>query len=313
MRCGPCCATHHSTAATRDVPPTVSYHDAVKVALEVWSARFEEIRTTCLLAEALGFDGFYYGESPHGLNLDCWTMLGALATITDRIRLGPVITNVLPTYRTTVLLAQQSATVAAIAPGRVDFRTGAGAAIGFARPWWEPFGVEYPPYERRLDDLRSALKALPGLWARLGERPLPITIAGTGLRAIRLAAEQADVWETSFASPAEFADRWAVMRTFTGSQIVGTSLEIDGFVSTTSDGLRRLIQRVRTERGQSEDLDSIFGRALVGTPEDVAQQLLDLARAGVDQVVVALHDPHDIDAIEALASARASVRSTLSS
>lgn len=309
MPCGPSYATPHSAAATRDAAPAVSYDDAVRIALEVWSARFEEIRATCLRAESLGLDGFYYGESPHGLNLDCWTTLGALASITERIRLGPVITNVLPAYRSTALLAGQSATVASIAPDRIDFRTGVGAAIAFARPWWESFGVEYPSYDRRLDELRATLEALPDLWARLDAANLPITIAATGERAMRLAAERADVWETSFATPAEFDRRWATFRTFGPSSHVRTSLEIDGFVSTTSDGVDRLVDRVRAERG-SEDLDALFARALVGTPADVAKQLAALADVGVDQVVVALHDPHDPDAIEALASAQVAIRPT---
>lgn len=279
----------------------------VKIALEVWSARFDEVRATCLRAEELGLDGFYYGESPHGLNLDCWTTLGALATITDSIRLGSVITNILPSYRSTALLAKQSATVASIAPDRIDFRTGAGAAIEFARSWWEPFGVEYPPYDRRLDELRAALDALPDLWARLGLPAPPITIAATGRRAMRLAAERADTWETSFATPAEFGERWAAFRSFGVGRDVRTSLEIDGFVSMTSDGVRRLVDRVRVER-RSEDVDAVLERALVGTPGEVTLQLDALARVGVEQVVVALQDPHDPHAIEALASARGPAR-----
>lgn len=284
-----------------------SYDEVVRIALEVWAARFEEVRATCLRAESLGLDGFYYGESPHGLNLDCWTTLGALASITERIRLGPVITNVLPTYRSTALLAKQSATVASIAPDRIDFRTGAGAAIEFARPWWEPFGVEYPPYDHRLDELRAALDTLPDLWARLGLPAPPITIAATGRRAMRLTAERADMWETSFATPAEFGDRWAAFRSFGVGRDVRTSLEIDGFVSMTSDGVRRLVDRVRVER-RLEDVDAVLGRALIGTPGEVALQLDALAGVGVEQLVVALHDPHDPDAIAALASARSAAR-----
>lgn len=42
-------------------------------------------------------------------------------------------------------------------------------------------------------------------------------------------------------------------------------------------------------------------RAVVGVPEDAVGRLVELAEAGVDQVVVALHDPHDRDALEAIA------------
>lgn len=291
--------------------------------MEVWSSDLAQVEATCRHAERLGFDALYYGESPHDLNLDCWTTLAALAQATQRIRLGPVITNLLPTYRSTILLARQAATVAAISGNRLDFRTGVGASVSFARAWWEPYGVHYPPYEQRLADLRSALRVLPELWAApaarhgargpaaaadggSGEAPtIPVTVAATGGRAMRLAATHAQVWETSFCTPSEFAERDARMRALVGDRDVARSLEIDGFLSLTDAGLRRLLDRVRTERGADEDLDRVFDRALLGTPAQVRQRLVELADAGVDQLVVALHDPHDLDALNALARAAA--------
>ncbi len=282
----------------------------MQVALEVWSSDFAQVEATCRLAESLGFDGFYYGESPHGLNLDCWTTLAALAKITDQIRLGPVITNILPTYRSTALLANQASTVAAISGGRLDLRTGVGAARPFAKGWWEPAGVDYPHYEQRLADLTAALELLSVLL-------IPITVAARGERAMHLAAAHAAVWETSFCTPDEFAAADAAFRrveaatphgqTVTRSaepvRPVIRSLEIDGFVSRSSRSLDRLLARVQSERGAHEDLDPVFERALVGHPSDAAEYLDRLANVGVDQVVVALHDPHDPDALHALADA----------
>ena len=294
----------------------------VRVALEVWSADFAQLEATCRSAERLGFDALYYGESPHDLNLDCWTTLGALAQATDRIRLGPVITNILPTYRSTILLARQAATVAAISDNRLDFRTGAGASVRFGRDWWEPYGVHYPRYDQRVADLQSALEMLPALWAGAaaapagtgsGEAPtagsgmapaIPVTVAATGARAMRLAATHAQIWETSFCTPTEFAERDARMNELLGDRNIVRSLEIDGFLSLTDAGLTRLLDRVRSERGVGEDLDPVFDRALLGTPPQARERLLELADAGVDQVVVALHDPHDPDALDALVSAR---------
>lgn len=302
----------------------------MRVGLEVWSDRFAAVEQTCRRAERLGLHGFYYGESPHDLNLDCWTTLAALARGTDRIRLGPVIANVLPTYRSTLLLARQAATVAAISDGRLDLRTGVGASARHARPWWEPFGIEYPDYQQRLDDLRSALEVLPRLWAatvdagpgaehgptaaapaRPSSNPppssIPITVAARGERALRLAADHAQVWETSFCTPDEFRSQDAHLADLLdqrgGGRTVVRSLEVDGFVAADQAGLQRLLARVRAERGSAEDLEPVFERALLGTPARVAERLAALADAGVDQVVVALHDPLDPGALEALADA----------
>lgn len=275
----------------------------MKVALEVWSSSFAQVEATCVLAESLELDAFYYGESPHDLNLDCWTTLAGLSRSTERIRLGPVITNILPTYRSTLLLAKQAATVASMSGGRIDLRTGVGASAAFGRGWWQPFGVDYPNYEQRLSDLETAIEALPRLWAD-GPR-IPVTIAAKSERAMRLAGAHADVWETSFCTPTEFAEQRARFEELTSESGVVRSLEIDGFVARTARGVGRLLDRVRSERGAAEDLDPVFERALIGTPADAAAQLGELESAGVQQVVVALHDPHDPDAIEAIAEAAA--------
>lgn len=278
----------------------------VKIALEVWGPEFEVVLSTCQRAERLGIDAFYYGESPHGLNLECWTTLAALARSTGRIRLGPVIANILPGYRSTALLANQAATVARISGGRLDLRTGVGASARHGSAWWGPYGVDYPGYDQRLAQLTAALDELSAQWAAMGPGlpPIPLTIAASGPRAMALAAARAHLWETSFCLPAEVEARIEAMAALAGGRVVPCSLEIDGFTATTEGGLDRLLARVRDERGGHEDLDPVLARALIGLPSQVAGQLAVLAAAGVDQVVVALHDPHDPDALDALAAAR---------
>lgn len=277
----------------------------LRVALEVWSSDFTRLSATCQLAEDLGFDGFYYGESPTDLNLECWTTLAALARSTSRIRLGPVIANILPTFRSTILLARQAAAVDTISGGRLDFRTGVGAAVRYARPWWQPHGVDYPDYDQRLADTRAALDALPELWGSgtTDPSPIPITMAARAERAMALAASHAQVWETSFCTPNEFLDQAATMAGLLDGREVQRSLEIDGFLGRTDAELARLLDRVRAERGGQEDLGPVLDRALVGTPVAVAEHLAALVEVGVDQVVVALHEPDQPEALEALAEA----------
>ncbi|MEM9131423.1 MAG: LLM class flavin-dependent oxidoreductase [Actinomycetota bacterium] len=322
----------------------------MRLALEVWGADVDRTLSTCRRAEELGFDGFYLGESPTGLNLECWTMLAALAQATATIRLGPVITNVLPTYRSTMLLGRLAATVAVIARGRLDFRTGVGASVIYGRPWWEPFGVDYGSYAERAADLDAALGALRPFWAGEPVTPpnggsgevvigagadgsvslgfaapvIPVTVAAVGPTGLDLAARHAEVWESSFRTPAEFAALDAEFRARADAvaerslgrsgrsgrsglterlERVERSLEIDAFVGT--DGKRASAAMTALHRERSgEDLDRVVARALVGPPSQVGERLAELAAAGVDQVVIAAHDPHDPDALEALARGR---------
>ncbi len=116
----------------------------VRYCLEIWGTDYEKIKQTCMLAEELGYYGFYYGESLTEIDLDCWTVLSTLIPITNKIKLGPVITYILPDYRILALLVKQSITFQNVSKGRLEFRTGAGASLKYSLQWWYPYGIDYP-------------------------------------------------------------------------------------------------------------------------------------------------------------------------
>ncbi|MCP5024849.1 MAG: LLM class flavin-dependent oxidoreductase, partial [Actinomycetia bacterium] len=282
----------------------------MRIAVEVWGADLPTITRTARLADQLGIDGFYYGESPGPLNLDSWTTLAHLAGVTEQIRLGPVITNALPAYRSTALLAKQAATVALISNGRLDYRTGVGASRRYASPWWEPFGVEYAHYTDRLEDLRTTLTELRTLWQgpegrgrlELDHPAIPITVAATGERAIALAHEVADQWEVSFRTAGELKSLVDSHECHGDPCQLPISLEIDGFLGSSPGRVDSLLASVATDRS-TESFDELRKRALVGTVPQVVETIGGLQAAGAQQLVVALHDPHDIGALETLAEA----------
>ncbi len=118
--------------------------------LEIWGTDYNKIKDTCILAEDLGYYGFYYGESLSDIDLDCWTVLSSLLSLTRRIKLGSVISYLIPLYRSIVLIAKQAVTFQEISNGRLEFRTGAGASLQYASPWWNPYGIDYPENRKRV-------------------------------------------------------------------------------------------------------------------------------------------------------------------
>ena len=136
----------------------------MRLCLEVWGKDYNKIKETCLLAEKLGYYGFYYGESLTDIDLDCWTVLSSLSSITNRIKLGPVITYLFPQYRNIALLAKQALTFQEISDGRLEFRTGAGATLQYATQWWYPYGIDYPKEKDRVSILEEGLQVLQMLW-----------------------------------------------------------------------------------------------------------------------------------------------------
>ena len=195
--------------------------------LEVWGTDYNKIKDTCILAEKLGYDGFYYGESLADINLDCWTIISNLSAITSKIKLGPVITYMLPQYRNIFLLAKQAMTVQEISNGRLEFRTGAGATLQWSSQWWHPYGIDYPNNAQRVSILEEGIRVLDMLWNKqtavsfegkhfklkgaslqkttINQKRIPLTIAAKQNKTMQIAAKYADIWESSYITPEQFA------------------------------------------------------------------------------------------------------------
>jgi alkanesulfonate monooxygenase SsuD/methylene tetrahydromethanopterin reductase-like flavin-dependent oxidoreductase (luciferase family) len=60
----------------------------MRICLEVWCTDY---------GKKLGYYGFYYEESLAEIDLDCWSVISNLSAMTATIKLGPVITYLIPT------------------------------------------------------------------------------------------------------------------------------------------------------------------------------------------------------------------------
>ena len=140
--------------------------------------------------------------------LEGYTALGYLAAITERLRLGTLVTGV--TYRYPGLLAKTVATLDVLSGGR--------AFLGIGAAWYErehlALGVPFPPLKQRFELLEEALQICRQMWSdddgpfegarnRLAEtlcrpRPIqqprpPILIGGGGERkTLRFVAQYGD-------------------------------------------------------------------------------------------------------------------------
>jgi alkanesulfonate monooxygenase SsuD/methylene tetrahydromethanopterin reductase-like flavin-dependent oxidoreductase (luciferase family) len=154
---------------------------------------------------------------------EAWTLLSALAMVTNRVRIGVLVSC--NTFRHPSLLAKQAATVDHVSNGRLE--------VGLGTGWVEfehtMFGIEYPDNAERVDRfgeavqvldllLRNEISSFQGTHYHLGEasfRPAPIqqprppfTLAAHGPKMLRLIAPYVDRWN-SMGSPAEMGERGA--------------------------------------------------------------------------------------------------------
>ena len=177
-------------------------------------------------AEQAGFgrvwvsDHYHPWTSPQGESPFVWSVLGAIAS-TTQLQMTTAVTC--PSFRIhPAVIAQATATIAAMAEGRFTFGVGSGEALNE-----HILGQEWPPVSVRLARLEESLDVIRQLWTgdvvthegdyftvhnaklwSLPDAPPPIFLSGFGPEATRLAARIADGWIT--VSPD--ADNLAVYR-----------------------------------------------------------------------------------------------------
>jgi len=92
--------------------------------------------------------------------MDAWTLLAALATSTQKIRLGTLVTC--NSYRHPSLLAKIAATIDMISNGRLWFGYGA----GWKKVEYIAYGYPFPKIQDRMDMMEEALEIIKLLWTQ---------------------------------------------------------------------------------------------------------------------------------------------------
>ncbi len=170
--------------------------------------------------ESMGFDSIWIADHstsqyPSLIAYEAWSLLGALASVTTRVRFGPLVSP--PTFRHPAMLAMHAVTVDHISGGRLELGLGAGGGApdaGFvgqeapaARDLVDRFG-EYLAIVDRL--LRGDTVTVDGHYYKANgavivpsiQRPRPpLVLAARGPRGLRLVARYADTWNTIGGQP----------------------------------------------------------------------------------------------------------------
>lgn len=133
---------------------------------------FEKVSAIAVAAEEAGadtvmvMDHFYQlpllGPPEHEM-FEAYTLLGAIAARTSRVKLGTLVTGV--TYRNPAILAKIVTTLDVISQGR--------AFLGIGAAWHDvehhALGVPFPPVKERFERLEEALEICRAMFR--GERP----------------------------------------------------------------------------------------------------------------------------------------------
>ena len=294
------------------------------IQLQPQGTTWGEYRAALQAVEELDFDTawtfdhlFPYSGPDDNACFETLTTLGAMAVLTTRIRIGVLVNGVL--YRDPATLAKSAALVDHISGGRLEFSLGA----AWAEREFLAYGLPYADLQERYARLDEALQIVKSLWtehrttfagryyqtddAPCEPKPLqlphpPIMVGGSGLGLLRIAAKHTTSWNVQGA-PAECAKRAALLRGFceeAGRDFAELELSWLGQIGLARTHADAEASASRAAASHGEDLESRRDYWVIGTPDEVVDQLRRYADAGISHWVAAVGHPFDITTLRLL-------------
>jgi probable F420-dependent oxidoreductase len=259
--------------------------------------RWPEYVAMARTAEEVGFDSIWLGDhllyrggsGPERGPWDCWTMLAALAAVTERVSLGPLVACT--AFHAPGLLARAAAAVDEISGGRLVFGIGSGWNETEFRAFDVPFDRRVSRFEEAFEIVRRLLDGehvtFEGRFHRVEDAVLlppparrpPLMIGATGPRMLGIALRHAEAWNT-----------WYDKYGNTPEGFVALNAEIDAAAKEAgrdpaeierSACVLVVLDRDAGERPLEEDVPPVEGDA-----EHVAAHLRQLAQAGADEAIL---------------------------
>ena len=276
--------------------------------------------------EDLGFVGLYRSDhytngSPPDLDsLELWVSLTWLASHTKRIEFGPMVSPI--SFRQPTMTARMASAVDDLSGGRLILGLGAGwQDREHTNYGWDllELGPRFARYEEGVQIIKHLLQEdapldFDGDYYQLSEavvlprpqRPSgpPILIGGNGpKRTLPMVAQYATEWNGVYIPPATFAERCATLDKLLvengrkpaevrRSLMTGCWFGKDETAVNEQLSKRNMTLEQAKERG-----------IVVGTGNQIVEQLGAFAEAGVQRIMLQWLDLDDMDGLEAMAKA----------
>ena len=281
-----------------------------------WPELFAMART----AEDVGLDSLWLGDHllydlPGGITRgpwEVWTSLAAIAAVTSRIELGPLVAST--GFHTPAMLAKQAATVDAISGGRLVLGLGAGWNEREYRAFGHPFDRRVSRFEEAFTVIRTLLREgradFHGTFydvddCVLDPRPVrpggpPLMVGSVGPRMLGITLPHVDAWNVWWSDYGNSASGFAELRKRV-EEAAAVAGRQPGDVAATAAVL------VQLPDGGGRLMGETYNRPVapvVGTPQAIAAHVVAMAEAGASHVQLVL-DPITEQSIEVVGEALA--------
>ncbi len=259
--------------------------------------RWPEYLAMARAAEEGGFDSVWMGDHllyrddgrPERGPWEAWTMLAALAAVTERVTLGPLVASA--AFHGPAMLAKLAATVDEVAGGRLVLGIGAGWNEVEFRAFGFPFDHRVERFAESFEIVRRLFAGervtLDGRYHRVDDvvllprpaRRVPLMLGSTGERMMSIALPHVDAWNTWYDlygnTPEGFAAESAKV-TAAAERAGRDPAEIE-----RSACCLVVLDRSANERAIPEGCPP-----LEGSVEAIADGLRSMAEAGADEAIL---------------------------
>lgn len=242
--------------------------------------------------------------------LECLTTIAYFAAAYPTLNFGASV--LCQSYRNPGLLAKMAANLQLVTGGRFIFGIGA----GWMEEEYRAYNYDFPPAGVRLDQLEEAIQIVRRMWtespasfdgayyridnAYAEPRPDPIPpllIGGGGeQRTLRLVAKYADWWNIPGGTAANYAHKLDVLR----GHCAAVGRNYDDIVKTWS-AEAVAVAPTEAEAQRIAESSPYQRDPIVGTPDQVAEQLQAFVDLGVEHLIVRLVDFPNTAGIELFA------------
>jgi alkanesulfonate monooxygenase SsuD/methylene tetrahydromethanopterin reductase-like flavin-dependent oxidoreductase (luciferase family) len=284
-----------------------------------WVARWPQLREMARTAEEIGLDSIWVGDHllyrgdglPSRAPWESWTTLAAIAAVTDRVQLGPLVAAT--SFHNPAMLAKQAATLDEISNGRLILGLGAGWNEVEYRAYGFPFDHRVSRFEESFTIIRTLLADgrcdFHGTYFQLddcellprgprhphGEGP-PLMVGSIGERMLSITLPHVQAWNAWFTWFGNGVEGYRPMR-----DAVDASCREAGRDPAEVERTIALFASFPGARGRSlGDLKEADVTPIPGDPTTLAATLRSFAAEGVGHVQLVL-DPITAETIAALA------------
>ena len=275
-----------------------------------------ELRSLWRRIEDLGFDWisiwdhFYAADMATPVCHEAVACHAALACTTERVQVGSLV--YCAGYRHPAVLANALATIDHLSNGRAVLGLGA----GWAANEYEAYGIAFPGPGELLNNQEESIECIRGLLrgevtdfrgehfsltaARCEPKPvqaeLPIWVGGGGeRRTLAIAARWADGWNVPYVSPEQFAHKRQVLH----DHCAVVERDPDTITCTVNVGAAVDEDALQAQFGNTAEF--VRPGVLVGSSEQMIDQVGRYTEVGVDQINLAIRAPWDLSVLDHVA------------